>query len=128
MVQAAYDTSPDASSGEAAQFRARMDGVVASTPPIISGLAVLEVIAAGQLVGVQIETTPPYQLVINELSDIASRAERGQSILGVVEGCEAEVSPFVEPTVEHLNSLNLRGAALVGDQLKLLFALQAGFQ
>jgi len=104
-----------------------MDGVVASTPPIIAGLAVLEIIAAGQLVGVPIEATPPYQLLTNELSDIAGRAERGQSILGVPDGCEAEVSPFVEPVVEQLNALNARGVTLVGDQLKLLFALQAGF-
>ena len=126
-VTAAFDVGEDVSAGDAAQFRARTNGVIASSPQLLAGLAVLEIIAAGQLVGVPIETTPPYQLLTSELSNIAVRAERGQQVLGVAEDCEAEVLPFVDPVVAELTALTPRGTALVGDQLKFLFALQAGF-
>lgn len=126
-VEVAYDVGAGISSGDAAQFKGHMDAVVLATPQLLVDLAQLEMIAIGQVKDVQLSPTPAYALVRSALKDIASRAERGLPVSGVPEGCEAELTPFVAPTVETLDSLYDRGAALAGDQIKYLTALESGF-
>lgn len=123
-----HTIKPAAPKAAAAQFEARLTSVVATSSEILAGLAVVEVIAAGQLVGRTLTNPTPYDLTYEALKDIADRAEREQPIPGVPEECSRAIAPFVAPIVERLATLRARGTALVSDQLKYVLALQAGFR
>jgi hypothetical protein len=79
-------------------------------------------------VNTQLTNPAPYDVMYGALKDMADHAQRGQAVPGVPEGCSSEISPFVDPVVEKLAALKTRGTPLVGDQLKFVLALQAGFQ
>jgi hypothetical protein len=119
------------SAAEKVKFESRVTSVIATSRNILNGLALVEIIAAGQLVGRTLTDPPPYDVTYNALKDIADHAERGQPIPpipGVPDDCSSEISPYVASTVLTLEELKPRGTDLVGDQLKFVLALQSGFR
>jgi hypothetical protein len=113
---------------EKVKFESRVTSVIATSRNILNGLALVEIIAAGQLVGRMLTDPPPYDVTYNALKDIADHAERGQPIPGVPDDCASEIGPYVASTVLTLEELKPRGTDLVGDQLKFVLALQSGFR
>jgi hypothetical protein len=123
-----HTLSKTVSPAEALQFESRLKGIIGTSKDVLAGLALVEVIAAGQLVGRTLTDPTPYDLTYEALKDIADRAERGQTIPSVPEDCSSEIGAYVSATVLDLEELKPRGTDLVSEQLKFVLALESGFR